>query len=209
MISVGRGAYNLSLLVKSPAMMDNKAKTWQALNMRQPPGCSILELQSMDRDGLLTPAALTQPQPSPMVADFDQASEEELGMYREAFSYFDRRGDGLIRREDLGMALRAGGLVISNAEVQTFANKYDPDGTGYLDLKAYLCILAEDAGAHPDTEEEIKIGDSLTDDEIKSVLGALDTHGDGMIRMEELAKILATPKGPHRGTLSGPAAFGR
>jgi len=195
-----------------------KPKKFEALNLRQPAGCTILELQSMAKNG-----QLNQPETGPAIADlteFNQNSpEEELENYKECFMYFDKRGDGFLRREDLGMALRASGLVLTNQEVKDLCNKYDPDCSGYLDLKAYLCCIAEFGEKKRDSEEEIRkafaifdknqegvisvkefahvlnrIGDALSEEEINSVLGALNTHNDGLIRMDDIVKILGNTK---------------
>eukprot|EP00826_Nyctotherus_ovalis_P029028 TRINITY_DN22892_c0_g1_i1.p1 TRINITY_DN22892_c0_g1~~TRINITY_DN22892_c0_g1_i1.p1 ORF type:complete len:136 (-),score=42.28 TRINITY_DN22892_c0_g1_i1:108-515(-) len=120
------------------------------------------------------------------------------------------------RREDFGMALRAAGLVITNREAQALAEKYDLEGTGNLDLKAYLCAIAENFAVKNVTEEDIRkafavfdkkgdgvisakelthvlsrIGDCLNEEEVNGLISALNTHNDGFIRMDELVKLLS------------------
>ena len=47
---------------------------------------------------------------------------------QEAFSLFDKDGDGCIATKDLGPVLRSIGLNPAEAEINALIDEYDPDG---------------------------------------------------------------------------------
>ena len=47
----------------------------------------------------------------------DKFTDIELDKFKEAFIFFDRNGDGTIKNEDVGLALRSMGALVSNKEV--------------------------------------------------------------------------------------------
>lgn len=54
-----------------------------------------------------------------------QFTEMEYDKFREAFKFFDRNGDGTMSTDDVGLALRAMGALISNKEIKLLVTKYD------------------------------------------------------------------------------------
>lgn len=195
--------------------MDPQKTPWDMINMRRLPGYTILELQTMAKEGLLN---INEPNTETQNIGevLEHVNEAELEVFKECFLYFDHTGEGLISKEDFGMALRAAGLVITNKEAQVLAEKYDLEGTGTLDLKAYLCAIAENTATRNVTEEDIrkafavfdkkgdgvisakelshvlsKIGDALNEEEINGLMSALNTHKDGYIKMDELVRLLS------------------
>jgi fructose/tagatose bisphosphate aldolase len=59
-----------------------------------------------------------------LVAQADQLTEEQIAEYKEAFSLFDKSGDGTITTKDLGTVIRALGKNPTEAELQDIINKY-------------------------------------------------------------------------------------
>ena len=54
-----------------------------------------------------------------MYAFEDKFTDIELEKFKEAFIFFDRDGDGTMKADDLGLAMRAMGALVSNKEVKT------------------------------------------------------------------------------------------
>ncbi|KAG0699128.1 calmodulin-related protein [Suillus ampliporus] len=92
--------------------------------------------------------------------------------FKEAFSLFDKDGDGTITTKELGT-------------LQDMINEVDADGNGTLDF--------------PD-EEEIKeafklrhvmtnLGEKLTDGEVDEMIREADVDGDGQINYDEFVKV--------------------
>ena len=57
-----------------------------------------------------------------------QITEEQIEEYKEAFSLFDKNGDGYISSKELGIVMRSLGQNPSEAELQDMINEVDFDG---------------------------------------------------------------------------------
>ena len=150
----------------------------------------------------------------PVIGFVDRFTDLEMEKFKEAFIFFDRDGDGTMKAEDVGLAMRAMGALVSNQEVKRLLKKYDPDGTGTIDLNDFIACMAEVAGKE-DNPGEIKnsfsvfdkddngmlpieemrhvltrIGDPLTQEEVTNFLNILDVHGDGFVRFDNLMDLL-------------------
>lgn len=116
--------------------------------------------------------------------------------------------------EDVGLALRAMGALITGKEIQIFIEKYDSDRTGKISQDDYINILAE-IEWKPDNTDDIRaafsafdktengllsidemrhvlsrIGDTLTPEETANFIGMLDNFGDGFARMDDLIQLM-------------------
>ena len=60
-----------------------------------------------------------------------------------------------MKLEDVGLALRCMGALLTGKEINILLKKYDPDRTGKISQDDYLNMLAE-SDFHPDTEEEVR-----------------------------------------------------
>ena len=144
----------------------------------------------------------------------DQLTEEQIAEYKEAFSLFDKSGDGTITTKDLGTVIRALGKNPTEAELQDVINEVDPQGEGTVDFPAFLTIMARKM-KDTDTEEDIieafrvfdkdgagtisaaelrhvmtNLGEKLTDEEVDEMIREADVHGDGVIDYREFTKII-------------------
>lgn len=63
----------------------------------------------------------------------DQLTEEQIAEFKEAFSLFDKDGDGTITTKELGTVMRSLGQNPTEAELQDMINEVDADGE-YLTL---------------------------------------------------------------------------
>ena len=62
----------------------------------------------------------------------DQLTEEQIAEFKEAFSLFDKDGDGTITTKELGTVMRSLGQNPTEAELQDMINEVDADGTVLL-----------------------------------------------------------------------------
>jgi calmodulin len=60
----------------------------------------------------------------------DQRFEEVIVEYKEAFSLFDKDGDGTIAIKDLRTVMRSLGRNPTDAELEDITNEVDWDGNG-------------------------------------------------------------------------------
>lgn len=56
-------------------------------------------------------------------------TEEQIAEFKEAFSLFDKDGDGTITTKELGTVMRSLGQNPTEAELQDMINEVDADGT--------------------------------------------------------------------------------
>ncbi|KAJ3382899.1 hypothetical protein HDU84_003964 [Entophlyctis sp. JEL0112] len=145
----------------------------------------------------------------------DQLTEEQIAEFKEAFSLFDKDGDGTITTKELGTVMRSLGQNPTEAELQDMINEVDADGNGTIDCPEFLTMMARKM-KDTDSEEEIKeafkvfdkdgngfisaaelrhvmtnLGEKLTDEEVDEMIREADVDGDGQINYEEFVKMMA------------------
>uniref|UniRef100_A0A0E0GQE2 Calmodulin-like protein 1 n=1 Tax=Oryza nivara TaxID=4536 RepID=A0A0E0GQE2_ORYNI len=148
----------------------------------------------------------------------DQLSEEQIVEFREAFSLFDKDGDGSITTKELGTVMRSLGQNPTEAELQDMISEVDTDSNGNIEFKEFLGLMARKL-RDKDSEEELKeafrvfdkdqngfisaaelrhvmanIGERLTDEEVGEMISEADVDGDGQINYEEFVKCMMAKK---------------
>merc|ERR1712029_61698 len=113
---------------------------------------------------------------SVMARDF--LSEEQIGEFQDAFTYFDTDHDGIINSRELGSVLRQIGQNPTEAELQDMVNDVDKDGTGSIDFPEFLAMMA------------MKINEQNAEDEIREAFKVFDGDGNGFINRQELAVVM-------------------
>merc|ERR1712203_1308590 len=114
-------------------------------------------------------------------AEADQLTEEQIAEFKEAFSLFDKDGDGTITTKELGTVMRSLGQNPTEAELQDMINEVDADGNGTIDFPEFCTLMA-----HIMTN----LGEKLTDEEVDEMLREADIDGDGQINYEEFVKVM-------------------
>ncbi|ORY07328.1 putative myosin regulatory light chain cdc4 [Basidiobolus meristosporus CBS 931.73] len=142
-------------------------------------------------------------------------SEEQLSEYREAFSLFDKRGDGVCPPESLGELLRALGQNPTQADLQTILDSLNNKP---IDFNTFLEILNRPGGFElsGSVEEFIQafqvfdkdgsgyisagelryvltsLGEKLTENEVDELLKGVETDKEGAINYESFVNMLMT-----------------
>ena len=83
-----------------------------------------------------------------------RSTEEQIAEFKEAFSLFDKDGDGTITTKELGTVMRSLGQNPTEAELQDMINEVDADGNGTIDFPEFLSLMARKM-KDTDTEEEL------------------------------------------------------
>merc|ERR1711898_75185 len=143
-----------------------------------------------------------------------ELTDEQIAEFKEAFSLFDKDGDGTITPKELGTVMRSLGQNPTEAELQDMINEVDVDGSGTIDFPEFLNLMARKM-KDTDSEEEIKeafkvfdkdgngfisaaelrhimtnLGEKLTDEEVDEMIREADIDGDGQINYDEFVKIM-------------------
>lgn len=74
-----------------------------------------------------------------MTFQADQLTEEQIAEFKEAFSLFDKDGDGTITTKELGTVMRSLGQNPTEAELQDMINEVDADGE-WLPLFSFFVL---------------------------------------------------------------------
>ena len=108
----------------------------------------------------------------------DQLTEEQIAEFKEAFSLFDKDGDGTITTKELGTVMRSLGQNPTQAELQNMINEVDADGSGSIDFSEFLAMMAQ------------KTKEANSEDEMKEAFRVFDKDGNGFISAAELRQVM-------------------
>ena len=134
---------------------------------------------------------------------FEELTEEQIADFKEAFSLFDKDGDGVITVTELDVVMRSLGQRPTDAELKDMIAEVDADGNGDIAFPEFLTMMARKM-KDVDPEVEIKeafrvfdkdgngfisaaelrhvmtnIGEKLTDEEVDEMVKEADVDGDG------------------------------
>uniref|UniRef100_A0A5F8AGH1 Calmodulin 1 n=1 Tax=Macaca mulatta TaxID=9544 RepID=A0A5F8AGH1_MACMU len=80
----------------------------------------------------------------------DQLTEEQIAEFKEAFSLFDKDGDGTITTKELGTVMRSLGQNPTEAELQDMINEVDADGWERLHQRRRAASRNDEPGGEAD-----------------------------------------------------------
>ncbi|CAB1335388.1 unnamed protein product [Coregonus sp. 'balchen'] len=139
-----------------------------------------------------------QPKAKKLVADLtdlhfdkfqaDQLTEEQIAEFKEAFSLFDKDGDGTITTKELGngtidfpefltMMARKMKDTDSEEEIREAFRVFDKDGNGYISAAELRHVMTN-------------LGEKLTDEEVDEMIREADIDGDGQVNYEEFVQMM-------------------
>jgi calmodulin len=135
-------------------------------------------------------------------------TEEQIAEFKEAFSLFDKDGDGTITTKELGTVMRSLGQNPTEAELQDMINEVDADGNGTIDFPEFLTMVGVGLClgvwqgspvvlclSHARTytrnyQMARKMKDTDSEEEIKEAFKVFDKDGNGFISAAELRHVM-------------------
>ncbi|GCB78203.1 hypothetical protein scyTo_0017715 [Scyliorhinus torazame] len=105
-----------------------------------------------------------------VAGEADQLTEEQIAEFKEAFSLFDKDGDGTITTKELGTVMRSLGQNPTEAELQDMINE--------VDFPEFLTMMAR------------KMKDTDSEEEIREAFRVFDKDGNGYISAAELRHVM-------------------
>ncbi|XP_038066029.1 calmodulin-beta-like [Patiria miniata] len=148
----------------------------------------------------------------------DDLSEAQIAEFRQAFSIFDKDGDGTITHKELATVMRSLGQNPSEAELQDMINEADQDGNGTIDFTEFVSMMGQKM-KELDTEEEIReafrvfdkdgngfisaaelrhvmlsLDDKVDKHEVEEMIRDADVDGDGQVNYEEFVAMMNSDK---------------
>ena len=143
-------------------------------------------------------------------------TKEQISEFREAFSMFDKDKDGSITEKELLKVMRSLGQNPTEAEMRNMINDVDIDGSGNIDFKEFLIMMAKKMKDNNEEEELIEafkvfdkdgngfisaaelrhvmtnLGAKLTDDDVDEIIRKADTNGDGQVNYQEFVTMMTS-----------------
>uniref|UniRef100_A0A8C2NUK2 EF-hand domain-containing protein n=1 Tax=Capra hircus TaxID=9925 RepID=A0A8C2NUK2_CAPHI len=71
----------------------------------------------------------------------DQLTEEQIAEFKDAFSLFDKNGDGTITTKELGTVMRSLGQKPNYGEVEEMIREADIDGDGEVNYEEFVQMM--------------------------------------------------------------------
>ncbi|KAF9480290.1 EF-hand [Pholiota conissans] len=119
----------------------------------------------------------------------DRITEEELASYKDAFTSFDRDGDGTITTSELGTVMRSLGRNPTELELQEILKGVDKDQNGTIEFAEFVDLMGRSHQAlSPGAEPQ---------DELFQAFSVFDKDSSGKISITELEAVMNNVLGEH------------
>lgn len=143
-------------------------------------------------------------------------SSDKEAEFKEAFSFFDRDGDGTISVKELGTVMRSLGENPTDVELKDMINEVDADGNGTIDFSEFLTMMSRKMNDKESEEEIIQafqmfdkdnngyisaaelrhvmstLGEKITESDVEEMIREADIDGDGKVNYQEFVKMMVS-----------------
>jgi len=139
-------------------------------------------------------------------------THDQIAELKEAFSLFDKAGQGTIFTKDLGLVLRSLGHNPTEAELQEMTNEVDVKKTGMIDFNGFLSLMVQRSNNEEEILEAFRVFDKdgtglmsgeqikhlmccgscsagkAEDEELNEMIKEMPVNGDGLINYVDFVK---------------------
>ena len=105
-------------------------------------------------------------------------SDEQKEEFKEAFSLFDKDGDGTITIDELDVVMRSLGRNTTREDLQKMIDEVDEDGSGEIEFDEFLSLMQK------------KLAESNGKDEMREAFSVFDRDKGGTISASELKHVM-------------------
>ncbi|XP_073150530.1 calmodulin-7-like [Henckelia pumila] len=144
----------------------------------------------------------------------DELTNDQISEFKEAFSLFDKDGDGCITTKEVGYVMRSLGQSPTEVKLEDMINEVDADGNGTIDFPEFLNLMVRKMRDTDSVEElteafrvfdkdqngfisaaELRhvmtnLGEKLTGCVVDEMIREADVDGDGQIDYQEFVKLM-------------------
>ncbi|KAI9493588.1 putative calmodulin [Zychaea mexicana] len=130
-------------------------------------------------------------------------TKEESESLKQAFSLYDRDGDGAITVKEFGDILKSLNVNGSAQEIDSIVKSVDSNQDGSIDFNEFVMAMtrhlpppSKNSDQHPKRAQTYppinkKRLSVHEDDELKQCFHAFDKNGDGFISLDELEEVMS------------------
>ncbi|XP_023235437.1 calmodulin-like [Centruroides sculpturatus] len=146
----------------------------------------------------------------------EQLTEEQISEFREAFSLFDKEGNGTITGKELGTLMRSLGQNPTEAQLKAMIQDLQNSGRDQIDFPLFLELMAKqmrEAISEQEIRDAFKIfdrdntgyiivaelrhvltnlGEKLTDEEMDELLREVEIDNEGRIKYQEFVDMVTS-----------------
>lgn len=144
-------------------------------------------------------------------------SDKDIQELKLAFDMFDKNHDGKISSEELGCVLRTLGHNHSPKEVEEMIKNVDTNENGFVEYDEFITMMRRASKEHDSVNNEDarkreafavfdmdgngyidkhelkyvmrRLGENLSDDDLKAMFSEADINGDGLIDYDEFSRL--------------------
>ncbi|KAL4239013.1 hypothetical protein ACF0H5_003717 [Mactra antiquata] len=141
----------------------------------------------------------------------DSFTEEQIAEFKEAFSLYDKAGEGAIDSKELGTVMRALGQNPSIADLENMKMELETDSVDFTSFLQLMATKQHDQETEEDLKEAFRVfdkegqgtisaaelrhimtnmGEKLSDEEVDEFIREADSDGKGMVKYEDFVEIM-------------------